>query len=51
MAVKSENTRISVTMSKKMYIELLELAEYEDRSVSNLILSILKDHLSKNEKK
>lgn len=54
MPVKETNTRISVTVPKDMYNELLELAEYEDRSLSNFILMILKlylkskKHLKKN---
>lgn len=45
LPVKETNTRISVTIPKDIYNELLELAEYEDRSLSNLILMILKLYL------
>ena len=50
MAVKKENTRISVTMPKELYNELLRLSDIEDRSVSNMILTILKEHLNYNTK-
>lgn len=42
--IKNDNTRISVTVSKKLYEKLLKEAEYEDRSVSNLVLKIIKEH-------
>ena len=48
--IKKENTRIPVTMPKSIYNELLEIAEFEDRSLSNLILCIIKDYL-KNKKR
>lgn len=42
--IKEENTRISVTVPKELHEKLLEEAEYEDRSVSNLVLKIIKDY-------
>ncbi|MGL5149084.1 MAG: ribbon-helix-helix domain-containing protein [Clostridium sp.] len=51
MAIKDDNTRISVTIPKELYKDLLELAEYEDRSVSNLIFTIVKDYMNSNCKK
>ena len=42
MAVSDNNKRIPVTMSKELYEDLRELANKEDRSVSNYILSRLK---------
>jgi metal-responsive CopG/Arc/MetJ family transcriptional regulator len=45
MAVREDNTRISVTVPKEIYEQLLEISEYEDRSVSNLVLFIIKLYL------
>ncbi|WP_373899254.1 ribbon-helix-helix domain-containing protein [Haloimpatiens sp. FM7315] len=42
--IKKENTRINVTISKKIHEMLVKEAEYEDRSVSNLVLQIIKKH-------
>ena len=50
MPVKETNTRISVTLPKDMYAELLELAEYEDRSLSNFILMVLKLYLKSHKR-
>lgn len=48
--IKNENTRITVTVPKNLYKMLKEDAEYEDRSISNLALKILKDYYKlKNE--
>lgn len=42
MAVKESNTRITITVPKELYEKLGELAEFEDRSLSNTVLMILK---------
>ncbi|KYH35813.1 hypothetical protein CLTEP_02060 [Clostridium tepidiprofundi DSM 19306] len=42
--IKEENTRITVTITKEIHKRLIEEAEYEDRSVSNLVLKIIKEH-------
>lgn len=42
--IKKENTRITVTVPKEIHARLIEEAEYEDRSVSNLVLQIIKEH-------
>jgi hypothetical protein len=42
--IKKENTRINVVIPKKIHKMLLEESEYEDRSVSNLVLKIIKEH-------
>jgi hypothetical protein len=44
LLVKEGNKRISVTVSENIYIELAEEASYEDRSISNMVLKIIKDH-------
>lgn len=48
--IKKENKRINVTVPKTIYDKLSEDADYEDRSVSNLVLKIIKKHYKiKNE--
>lgn len=42
--IKNENTRITFTLPKKIYKRLEKEADYEDRSVSNLVLKIIKEH-------
>lgn len=49
MAIKETNTRISVKMPKETYNKLLNIAEQDDRSMSNLILKIINDYLKKEE--
>ncbi|MCD3211085.1 hypothetical protein G8T71_06915 [Clostridium botulinum C/D] len=48
--IKRENTRIQITISKKLHKELKNLAEYEGRTVSNMAAKILIDYFkdSKN---
>ncbi|RXI70528.1 ribbon-helix-helix domain-containing protein [Clostridium tetani] len=48
--ISKKNTRIKVTVSKKLNAKLKEIAEYEGRSVSNLVLHIIKEYVSKNYK-
>lgn len=42
--IKKENTRITVTVPKNIHKMLIEESEYECRSVSNLVLKIIKEH-------
>ena len=42
--IKKYNTRISVVIPKEIHKKLLEEAAYEDRSISNLVLKIIKEH-------
>lgn len=49
--IKKENTRITVTISKKLYDKLAEEADYEDRSVSNMAATILKMHYKNKPKR
>ena len=51
LVIKETHTRISVTVPKEVYLELLELSELDDRSISSLILAIIKVHLNKKKKK
>lgn len=45
MAVKEENKRISVKLTKDQYNQIKEIADYKDRSVSNYIGYLVKKHL------
>lgn len=42
--IRDENTRVTIIMPKKLYKLIKNDAEYEDRSMSNLIVKILKHH-------
>lgn len=42
--IKDENTRITAVIPKTLHKKLLDEAGYEDRSVSNLVCKILKEH-------
>lgn len=46
--IKNENTRISVTLPRELHEKLLNEAEYEGRSVSNLVLKIIKSYYKFN---
>lgn len=42
--IKKENTRIYVTISKKIHKKLKDEAEYEGRSISNMAATIIKNY-------
>lgn len=42
--INDENTRITFTLPKKTLEKLQDEAEYEGRSVSNLVLKIINEH-------
>ena len=48
MAVKAENTRIVTTVTKKLKIELEKRAVKENRTLSNMVATILNEEISKN---
>lgn len=41
--IKKENIRIASIIPRKVYKKLVEEAEYEDRSLSNMVCKILKE--------
>lgn len=45
--ISDEKTRYSLTLNKNDKIELEKIAKQENRSLNNLIETILKDYLSK----
>ena len=47
MPVSKDNTRVSITVSKKDYELLKRLSEEDGRSISNLVGKIIKDYLNK----
>ena len=44
MTVSKDNKRIQVTIPKKIFNQLKFDAEYEGRSISNLVAKIIKDY-------
>ncbi|GAB6150733.1 ribbon-helix-helix domain-containing protein [Clostridium massiliodielmoense] len=46
--IKKENTRIQITISKKLKEKLKEKAEYEGRTVSNMAAKIILDYFKNN---
>lgn len=42
--IKDDNIRITITLPKKLHKLIQGDAEYEDRSMSNVIVRILKKH-------
>lgn len=43
--IKKENIRVAITMPRSLHAELKEIAEYQNRTVSNLIVTILKHYI------
>lgn len=42
--ISKKNTKVTAIIPKKVHEKLKEEAVYEDRTVSNIIAKILKDH-------
>ncbi|MGG7200789.1 hypothetical protein [Clostridium butyricum] len=47
--IKDENIRITITISKEIHNKIKEEADFEDRSISNMVYKILKDHYNLKE--
>lgn len=45
VALSDDKTRVLIAMPKEMKAELEKIAKQEDRSLTNLIVRILKDYL------
>jgi hypothetical protein len=43
--IKKENTKATFVIPKTMFNELIEIAEFEGRSLSNLLLYIVTEYL------
>jgi metal-responsive CopG/Arc/MetJ family transcriptional regulator len=48
MAISDKNTRIQVTIPKDLHDKIKEIAEAENRSVSNYIVSLIKKAVEDN---
>jgi len=46
MAIKENNTRIQITISKDLKIQLEQKAKEDNRSVSNYIIKLIQDDIS-----
>ena len=46
MGISKDNTRIALTIPKKLKNELEKLAQKENRSLNNLILTLIKKSLN-----
>ena len=44
MAISSKNTRTNITIPKDLKAELEKLAQAENRSFNNLVVTVLKDY-------
>jgi hypothetical protein len=49
--MKSMKNKVSITLDEDIIIKIKELAEYDDRSFSQYINMVLKEHILKMEKK
>ena len=47
--ISSENTRTNITISKELKAKLEKLAEKDNRSFNNYIITVLKDHVNDKE--
>lgn len=50
MAISKNNTRFLLTMPKQLKEQLGKMAEADNRTLSNLIVTILQDYVSKQQK-
>jgi len=48
MSISKDNTRTLITIPKELKEQLEQLAEHENRSFNNLIITILKNYVSNN---
>lgn len=49
MAIKDENIRIQVVISRKVHAKLKDQAEYDGRSISNMAAKIINDYYKYDE--
>lgn len=48
MSISKDNTRTLITLSKELKAELEQVAKDQNRSLNNLIVTILKEYIAKN---
>lgn len=51
MVIKRSNTRVTFVLPKDTHETLKEIAEYEGRTVSNLLQIIVRDYINNNNTK
>lgn len=49
MAVSQDNVRTNITFPKELKAQLEKLAKEQNRSLNNLVITILKEFVSKNQ--
>lgn len=49
MAISNDNTRTNITFPKDLKLKLEKIAEKENRSFNNLVITIIKNYLAKKE--
>ena len=47
MSISKDNTRMMLTIPKDLKIKLEQIAKEQNRSVNNLILTIIKNYINK----
>lgn len=47
--IKKDNIRITVVLPKTIHEKLVKLAEYEDRSISNMAAKIIKQYFEEKD--
>ena len=50
MAISDKNTRVNITFPKVLKAQLEQLAKKQNRSLNNLVVTILKDFLDGTQK-
>lgn len=50
MSISKDNTRIILTIPKDLKAELEKIAQEQNRSFNNLVITILKEFVAKNHK-
>lgn len=50
MAISDKNTRVNITFPKDLKAQLEQLAKKQNRSLNNLVVTILKDFLDGTQK-
>lgn len=48
MSISKDNTRTLITLSKELKAELEQMAKDQNRSLNNLIVTILKEYIAKS---
>lgn len=49
LTISKDNTRTNITISKELKLKLEQVAEKQNRSFNNVIITILKEYVNKEE--